>query len=76
MDDEFAKASLMLLAGNLVYALVAVMLGVICLKLVDHFLLKKIDLEEEIKKGNVAAAIFGSTILLFVAILIGLSLSR
>jgi uncharacterized membrane protein YjfL (UPF0719 family) len=76
MDNEFAKASLMLLAGNLVYALAAVVLGVICLKLVDHFLLKKIDLEEEIKKGNVAAAIFGSTILLFVAILIGLSLSR
>jgi uncharacterized membrane protein YjfL (UPF0719 family) len=76
MDNEFAKASLMLLAGNLVYALAAVVLGVICLKLVDHFLLKKIDLEEEIKKGNVAAAIFGSTILLFVALLIGLSLSR
>jgi hypothetical protein len=52
MDNEFAKASLMLLAGNLVYALAAVVLGVICLKLVDHFLLKKIDLEEEIKKGN------------------------
>jgi uncharacterized membrane protein YjfL (UPF0719 family) len=76
MDNEFAKASLMLLAGNLVYALAAVVLGVICLKLVDHFLLKKIDLEEEIKKGNVAAAIFGSTILLFAALLIGLSLSR
>jgi uncharacterized membrane protein YjfL (UPF0719 family) len=76
MDNEFAKASLMLLAGNLVYALAAVVLGVICLKLVDHFLLKKIDLEEEIKKGNVAAAIFGSTFLLFVALLIGLSLSR
>jgi uncharacterized membrane protein YjfL (UPF0719 family) len=76
MDDEFAKASLMLLAGNLVYSLVALILALICLKLVDYFLLKKIDLEEEIKKGNIAAAIFGSSTLLFVAILIGLSLSR
>ena len=76
MDDEFAKASLMLLAGNLVYSRVALILALICLKLVDCFLLKKIDLEEEIKKGNIAAAIFGSSTLLFVAILIGLSLNR
>jgi len=76
MDLEYARASLVLLLGNLVYAALALFVGVIALKVVDHFLLKKIDLEEEIKKGNLAAAIFGSTVLLFVAILIGLSLSR
>lgn len=76
MDLEFARSSLFLLVGNIVYALVAVVCGVVALKVVDHFLLKKIDLEEEIKNGNLAAAIFGSTILLFVALLIGLSLSR
>jgi uncharacterized membrane protein YjfL (UPF0719 family) len=76
MDIEFARSSLFLLAGNLIYAVIAVVAGVLALKAVDHFLLKKIDLEEEIKKGNIAAAIFGSTILIFVALLIGLSLSR
>lgn len=76
MDIEFAKASLLLLVGNLIYAVVAVIIGVAGLKLVDWILLRKIDIEEEIKKGNIAAAIFGATILLFVAILIGLSLGR
>ncbi len=76
MDLEYTRASLVLLLGNLVYAALALFVGVIALKVIDHFLLKKIDLEEEIKKGNLAAAIFGSTVLLFVAILIGLSLSR
>lgn len=76
MDTEYAKASIMLLAGNLVYALISLILGVLALKAIDHFLLKSVDIEEEIKKGNIAAAIFASTILIFVALLIGLSLSQ
>ncbi len=76
MDTEFAKASAMLLAGNLIYALISLILGVLALKAIDHFLLKNVNIEEEIKNGNVAASIFASTILIFVAILIGLSLSK
>ena len=37
---------------------------------VDEKLLKNIDLEEEMKKGNIAVAIFASTILIFVALII------
>jgi uncharacterized membrane protein YjfL (UPF0719 family) len=76
MDIEYAKATTMLLAGNLIYALISLVLGVIALKVIDHFLLKNINIEEEIKKGNIAAAIFASTILIFVALLIGLSLCQ
>jgi uncharacterized membrane protein YjfL (UPF0719 family) len=76
MDIEYAKATTMLLAGNLIYALISLILGVIALKVIDHFLLKNINIEEEIKKGNIAAAIFASTILIFVALLIGLSLCQ
>lgn len=76
MDTEYAKATAMLLAGNLIYALTSLILGVVALKAIDHFLLKNINIEEEIKKGNIAAAIFASTILIFVALLIGLSLSQ
>ena len=76
MDWQFVAATAVMLVINLVYAIVALFVGVISVRLVDHFLLKKIDLEEEIKQGNIAAAIFGSVLVLFVAILIGLALAN
>lgn len=76
MDWEFVSASLVMLLINLVYAILALFGGVIGVRLVDKILLKKIDLEEEIKKGNIAAAIFGSVLVLFVAIIVGLALAK
>ena len=76
MDMGFARASLIMMVINLVYAIVALMLGMLGLKLVDVFVLKDIDLEHEIKKGNIAAGIFAATILLFVGITVAVTLSR
>ena len=64
----------MQLGINLLYTVFAIFIGVIALKYIDRWLLKTIDLENEIKKGNIAAAIFASTILLFIAIIIAFSL--
>ena len=76
MDWNFVGASSVMLVVNLVYAVVALFLGVIALRLLDRIVLKKIDLEEEIQKGNIAAAIFASTLLLFVALIVGHALGK
>lgn len=74
MDWQFVRASGAMLALNLLYAVVALFVGLIAIRVFDGVLLRKIDLEEEIQKGNVAAALFASTLLVFVAIIIGLAL--
>ncbi|HBO16336.1 MAG TPA: DUF350 domain-containing protein [Porticoccaceae bacterium] len=70
MEIEFLTASLINLLINLSYSILALVVGVYGLLWVDDKLLKNIDLEEEMKKGNIAVAIFASTILIFVALII------
>ncbi|MDH5465485.1 MAG: DUF350 domain-containing protein, partial [Thiovulaceae bacterium] len=70
MDYSFLTATTLQLGINLIYTVLAIFIGIIALKYIDRWLLKTIDLENEIKKGNIAAAIFASTILLFIAIII------
>lgn len=70
MDPSFLTATLMNLGINLIYTIVALYVGIIALFFIDKHLLKSISLEEEIKKGNIAVAMFASTILLFVALIV------
>lgn len=70
MGFDFFSASIINLVINLSYTIVALIVGVFALLWVDKRLLKNVDIEEEMKKGNIAVAIFASTILLFVAIII------
>jgi len=76
MDWEFVSATLVMLLVNLIYAVIALFVGLLAIKIFDNLILKKIDLEEEIKKGNIAAAIFSSTLLIFVAIILGFALGK
>ena len=76
MDWEFVQSTSILLLINLVYAVVALFVGVLSVRLLDKLILRKIDLEEEIQKGNIAAAIFGGVLVLFVAIIIGFALAK
>ena len=70
MSLDFLEASLINLAINLVYTLVALYIGVQALLLIDRRLMKEISFEEELKKGNIAVAIFAASILLFVALIV------
>ncbi|MDH3633920.1 MAG: DUF350 domain-containing protein [Gammaproteobacteria bacterium] len=70
MGTEFFSASMINLLINLCYTIVALIVGVYSLLWIDKRLLKNIDFEGELKKGNLAVAIFASTILIFVAIII------
>ena len=76
MDYKFAGASAVMLLINLVYAVVAFLFGVVALIVADKWIFRKIDFEEEIKKGNLAAAVFGGALTIFVALIISRSLGK
>ncbi|QGX40614.1 DUF350 domain-containing protein [Permianibacter aggregans] len=60
---------------NIAYAVIALVISVIALVLIDKFIYRKIDFIEEIRDGNIAAAIFYSTLLLFVGVVVAIALS-
>ena len=70
MEMEFLSVTLMNLAINLVYTFAALLVSLSALIIVDRKLLPNISIEEEMKKGNMAVAVFASMILLFVAIIV------
>lgn len=74
MEKQFIISTLINLSINLLYTLVALAMGILALKIVDDKILKSINIEEEIKKGNLAVAIFASTILIFVALIVAVGL--
>ena len=74
MESEYFVATLFNLAINLLYTLLALIVGVIALKFVDRQLLKNVDIEKQLQNGNIAVAIFASTILLFVAVIVSFGL--
>jgi uncharacterized membrane protein YjfL (UPF0719 family) len=70
MTFDFLIATFFNLGVNIVQTLVALLVAVLGLQFIDRKLLRHIDIEQELQKGNVAVAIFASTILLFVAIVV------
>lgn len=74
MGSEIFTATLFNLGTNLIYTLIALIIGVAALVIIDKKLLKTVDIDEELKKGNIAVAIFASTILLFVALIVSFGL--
>ncbi len=70
MESSFINATLINLGINLIYTIVALIVSVASLVVIDKKLLKEISIEEEMKKGNIAVAIFASTILMFVALIV------
>ena len=74
MNTEFIFATLFNLGMNLVYTVLALIVGVAALVVIDRKLLKSTEVEKELKEGNVAIAIFSSTVLLFVALIVSFGL--
>ncbi len=74
MNTEFVFATLFNLGMNLVYTVLALIVGVTALVVIDRKLLKSTEVEKELKEGNVAIAIFSSTVLLFVALIVSFGL--
>lgn len=74
MNTEFIFATLFNLGMNLVYTVLALIVGVAALVVIDRKLLKSTEVEKELKEGNIAMAIFASTVLLFVAMIVSFGL--
>ena len=74
MQSEFLTATLFNLGLNLLYTLLALLIGMVALLIIDKKLLKHVDIEAELKNGNIAVSIFASTILVFVALIISFGL--
>jgi uncharacterized membrane protein YjfL (UPF0719 family) len=74
MKTDFLYVTIFNLSVNLVYAGLSVVVGVAALVFIDRKLFKKLDFQEEIKQGNIAAAILAATILIFIAIVMSFGL--
>jgi uncharacterized membrane protein YjfL (UPF0719 family) len=75
MEVTTLNQTLVNLLVSLGYAIATLLVSVITLYLVDHYIYRKIDFLEEIKKGNIAASIFYSVILMFVAIIVTVAIN-
>lgn len=74
MENEFLVSTLFNFTVNLLYTLVALFIAVFSLKVIDKALLRKLDIEDELKKNNLAVSVFASAILIFVAIIVSIGL--
>jgi len=74
METDYIIASLFNLVINVVYTIVSLSIGILAFKIIDKKVLKSVNMEEELKNNNIAAAIFSATILIFVAISVALGL--
>lgn len=70
METDFLIATMLNLGVNLVYTMIALFVGILALQIIDKKLLSNIDIEAEMKNGNLAVAIFASTIMIFVALIV------
>jgi uncharacterized membrane protein YjfL (UPF0719 family) len=75
MEVTTLSQTLLNLLISLGYAIVTLLVSVITLYLVDHYIYRNIDFIEEIKKGNIAASIFYSVILIFVAVIVTVAIN-
>ena len=67
MNHTVLVANLAAMGLNLVYAVIALAIGLAAMKAIDRFVFPEIDFMTEIKRGNIAAAIFAGTVVLFMA---------
>jgi hypothetical protein len=69
---ELIEASAVTFAMHLVFAVVALFVGAVAILAVDRLVLRKIDLQAEISRGNLAAAVYASAIWISLALILAL----
>ncbi|MBL8608370.1 MAG: DUF350 domain-containing protein [Myxococcales bacterium] len=67
------RATLISQAMHLAFGLMALVVGAVAIKIIDRFLLRKIDLEEEIARGNLAAAVLAGALWIALAMILSRS---
>lgn len=61
---------IMTMLVNIIYTVLALGLAVFALRMLDEKVYSKIDFQEEIKRGNLAAAVLLGSLLVFIAIVV------
>lgn len=69
-EFSLIRASAISLTMHLVFGVVALFVGAGAMKVVDRFFLRRIDLEEEISRGNLAAAVFAGALWIALALIL------
>lgn len=75
MEITSIEQNMIFMLINLGYAIISLFISVIALLLIDKFVFKNIDFIEEIKKGNMAVAVFQSVILLFIGFVVSAAMT-
>lgn len=75
MEITSIEQNMIFMLINLVYAVISLFISVIALLLIDKFVFRNIDFIEEIKKGNMAVAVFQSVILLFIGFVVSAAMT-
>jgi hypothetical protein len=70
MNRAIMTANLWTMGLNLMYAVVAMIIGLAAMKMADRWLFPNIDFMAEIKRGNIASAIFAGMVILFFALVL------
>jgi hypothetical protein len=68
MEWEIVRSTLISQLVHLVVGVATVVIGAVLIRVIDRYLLRKIDLEEEIGRGNLAAAVLAGAMWLALAI--------
>ena len=64
------RASAISLGVHLVFGVITLFVGALAIKAIDAFILKQIDLEEEIGRGNLAAAVVAGSLWIALALIL------
>jgi len=64
------RATAISLTVHLVFAILTLAVGALAIRLIDRYFFRAIDLEEEIAKGNLAAAVLAGSLWLSLAIIL------
>lgn len=75
MEITSIEQNLIFMLINLGYAVISLFVSVLALVVIDKFVFKNIDFIEEIKKGNIAVAIFQSMILVFIGFVVSAAMT-
>ena len=67
---SLVRASAISLLVHLFFGVLTLFVGAIAIKLIDRFVLRRIDLEEEIARGNLAAAVVAGALWIALAMIL------
>jgi len=67
------RATAISLSVHLFFGVVTLFVGALAIRIIDRFVLKRLDMEEEIARGNLAAAVLAGSLWIALALILSKS---